>query len=419
MLETINGYIWGFGLLVLLLGTGLYVTVKTGFFQIRGIPVIVRSLRDSLRTGGKRQRRVTASALAASMGTGNIAGVSAAMAIGGAGAIFWMYISAFLGMSLTYAENLLSAKYSKGKHIGPMGYIRYGLGSGKLAGIYAVLCICASLGMGNMTQSSTAALAMEQASGVPVWITGIAAALAVGLSVMGGVKSIGKAAGILLPVVSAAYMGTALAVIAVNYKNIPEAFAEIFGSAFGTDAFLGGTAGAAISAGLRHGVFSNEAGLGSSGIIHSEGEQGDGRLQGMWSMAEVFLDTFICCTLTALALLCTHTKPVAGMSAVSEAFSCILGSFSASVSAVMAALFALCTMLGWCCCGEKAVASISEKKSVVYTYRCIFCLCTYIGAVGGLWELWALSDIANGLMAVPNLLAVLVLTRKSQLCRKQ
>lgn len=416
MLERINAYIWNAGLLTLLLGTGIFLTVKTGFFQLRRAGFIFRSIRKSLKMGGASQWKVSSSALAASMGTGNIVGVTAAIAIGGAGAVFWMQISAFFGMMLTYAENILAMKFrridSDGNITGgAVAYLRYGLGSKGLAFIYVFLCILASLGMGNMTQGSAAAQAISDSFGFPPVIIGIVTSLFLLTTVIGGVRSIGNAVRFLLPFAAVSYMLLALIVIFINLKNIPDALSEIFKSAFGIKQAGAGIFGSALSAGLRHGVFSNEAGLGSSALIHSNAEDSDPYLQGMWSIFEVLLDTMVCCTLTALMILTSGVPIEMGAKPVADAFGVVLGDFGGAAASVMIALFAVCTMLGWCCCGETAVRSISSKKSVILTYRMVFCILGGFGCMGALSDIWAISDIANGLMAIPNLLALLLLSR--------
>ncbi|MGN0584998.1 MAG: alanine/glycine:cation symporter family protein [Ruminococcus sp.] len=416
MLERINSYIWNAGLLVLLLGTGTFLTIKTGFFQIRRAGMIFRSIKASLKRSGSSQWKISASALAAAMGTGNIVGVTAALAIGGPGAIFWMEISAFLGMMLTYGENVLAMRFRRrdkeGNAIGgAMAYLRYGLGSRTLAAVYAVLCIFASLGMGNMTQSSAAANALSGSFGIsPLLIGGFIGVLLL-LTVIGGVKSIGNAVQFLLPLAAVSYMLIAATVILINYKNIPDAIGRIFAGAFGIRQAGAGAIGSAVSAGLRHGVFSNEAGLGSSALIHSNSDDNDRYLQGMWSIFEVFLDTMVCCTLTALMVLTSGVPIEMGAGPVEKAFSMVLGGWGGAGAAVMIALFAVCTMLGWCCCGEMAVRSLCSKKSAVSAYRVIFCICGIFGSMGALSDIWTLSDIANGLMAIPNLLALLLLSR--------
>ncbi len=419
MLERLNGYIWSAGLLTLLLGTGIILSVRIGFFQVRGAGYIIRCIFGSLRkrtgTGGISQWKVCTAALSASMGTGNIVGVIAAMSVGGAGAVFWMWCSAFFGMALTYSENVLALRFrKKGGISGPMAYLRYGLGSRTLGAVYAILCVMASFGMGNMTQSSAAADALCGAFGVPSIVTGIVLAVLLGCVVLGGIRSIGSVTQVLLPFAALGYMLLALLVILRHMSALPEAFAAILRGAFGLDAVGGGALGIAVSAGLRHGVFSNEAGLGSSALIHSSAEDDDPYLQGMWSIFEVFLDTMVCCTLTALAVLTAGVPISMGTAPVIAAFSGILGRYAAPVTAFMMVLFAVCTMLGWCCCGETAIASLSKRKSTAILYRIFFCIAAGFGAAGTLSDIWTLSDIANGLMAVPNLLGLLLLLRYVQ-----
>lgn len=416
MLETINNYIWNAGLLVLLLGTGIFLTVKTGFFQIRRAGFIMRSIKRSLIQSGSSQWKISASALAASMGTGNIVGVTAALSLGGAGAVFWMQISALFGMMLTYGENVLAMRFRRtekdGRVIGgAMAYLKYGLGSRTLAVVYSLFCILASFGMGNMTQSSTAAQALESTFGFSPTAVGGIIALFLFVTVIGGIKSIGNAAQFMLPFASVSYMLIALGVIILNYKNIPDALGEILRGAFGIKQAGAGMFGSAVSAGLRHGVFSNEAGLGSSALIHSSAEDSDRYLQGMWSIFEVFLDTAVCCTLTALMVLTSGVPVQMGAEPVAGAFSMILGGFGGIAAAVIIALFAVCTMLGWCCCGEMAVKSLSSRKRDVMAYRVVFCICGMLGSMGALSDIWTISDIANGLMAVPNLLALILLSK--------
>ena len=321
MIEQWSNWVWGNGLLVLLLGTGGYLTIRTRFFPIRCVRSIFRSTVGSLLRQPKQTQRsagtmtqfqTCSTALAAAMGTGNIIGVAAALQIGGAGAVFWMWVSALLGMLLTYGENVLAMQYcrldARGERIGgPMAYLAYGLRAKPLAVVYAVFCIAASLGMGNMTQSNAIAGACLQAAGVPVWVTGLAVAGILTVVIFGGAKRIGYVTQWLMPVLSLGYMLAALLVICKNGAALPGALREIVLGAFGMRAVGGGISGAAIRRcmiiGLQRGVFSNEAGLGSSALVHSHADSKDAAAQGMWSMVEVGFDTIVCCTLTALALL--------------------------------------------------------------------------------------------------------------------
>lgn len=429
MLEQIASLVWGPGLLVLLLGTGLWLSVCGRFFQLRGWHTILRQTFGSLRhradSDGDEpaltQFQTFSAALAAAMGTGNVIGVAAALCLGGPGAIFWMWISALLGMMLTYTENVLGMRYARvlpdGTRVGgPMAYLQFGLGSRTLAVLYAVFCIAASLGMGNMTQSSAISTLAKEAFSIPSIAIGVAVALLLGCILLRGVRGVGSVIQWLMPLLSAAYMLAALAVIVRHLDALPQAFGAVFRGAFGMNAVGGGISGAllreAMRTGLRHGVFSNEAGLGSSALVHAGGSSRDASLQGMWSMVEVALDTLVCCTLTALAILTSgamEQETDAG-GIIAAAFSGVFGGFSPQIMAVMTALFAFCTLIGWCCCGEQAVRYLGGERCLT-PYRLVFCLAAGVGAVISLRSVWAISDIANGLMAIPNLLGLLLLSR--------
>lgn len=417
MLETINRYIWGSGMLVLLLGTGLLVSIRTGFFQIFGIRTILRHTigRLSGSEQGRAQWKTCSAALAAAMGTGNIVGVAAALAVGGAGAIFWMWISAFLGMMLTYAENVLAMRFchvtEDGRQVvGTLAYLQSGLHMKGLAVLYAVFCVMASLGMGNMTQSSAAANALEHACHIPSHWTGLILTILLFCTVLGGMQSIGSVTQVLMPLLSSVYLLASLLVLWQNRQQLPAALQTIVSAAWHPEAAGGGTLGTVIAVGLRHGVFSNEAGLGSSAMIHSHTTDEVPCQQGMWSMVEVFIDTIVCCTLTALVLLVTGTAELGGVQAVTAAFSGVFGGLAEPILSVIIALFALATLLGWCCCGEQAAAYLGGKTGIK-VYRWVYCLAAGIGAVAELSTIWTLSDIANGLMAIPNLLGILCLLR--------
>lgn len=353
------------------------------------------------------------------MGTGNIIGVAAALCIGGPGAVFWMWFSALLGMALTYSENVLALRYARtlpdGRRVsGPMAYLRFGLHSRVLAAFYAVCCVAASLGMGNMTQSSAISTLAKQAFSLPPLWTAVGVAVLLGIILLRGTSCTGK----VIPVAHAAAVCRVPAVGARRDCNasrcLPGAFRDIFCGAFGIRAVGGGISGAvlkqAVQTGLRHGIFSNEAGLGSSALVHAGGSSEDAALQGMWSMVEVALDTLVCCTLTALAILTSGALTQADHAGaiITAAFSGIFGSAAPEVMAILTALFAFCTLIGWCCCGEQAVRYLGGER-LRLPYRLLFCLCAGIGAVVSLRSVWALSDIANGLMAIPNLLGLVLL----------
>lgn len=429
MLEQINEMVWGAGLLALLLGTGLWLSLRSRFFQLRGWNTILHRTFGSLRrscdtaesdTPALTQFQTFATALAAAMGTGNVIGVAAALLIGGPGAIFWMWISALLGMMLTYTENVLALRYTRKRADGicvggPMAYLQYGLGSRILAILYALFCIFASFGMGNMTQSSAISALAEDAFSIPPLAVGIAVTLLLGSILLRGVRGVGSVIQWLMPLLSAVYMLASVAVIVRNAAALPEAIGAIFRGAFGIRAVGGGISGAALReamrVGLRHGVFSNEAGLGSSALVHAGGSSRDAELQGMWSMVEVALDTLVCCTLTAVAILTSGALDCSSHAAgvITTTFSDVFGSIAPQAMSIITALFAFCTLIGWCCCGEQAVQYLGGARWV-QIYRIGFCLLAGVGAVISLQAVWTLSDIANGLMAVPNLLGLLLLS---------
>ena len=429
MLEKFAEIVWGPGLMILLLGTGFWLSCQNRFVQLYGWKQILRRTFSSLRNDSKEksgkamtQFQTCSTALAAAMGTGNIIGVAAALHIGGPGAVFWMWVSALLGMMLTYTENVLGQRYARtlpdGTRIaGPMAYLRFGLNSRVLAVLYGIFCIGASFGMGNMTQSSAIASLAKDAFSIPPIVIGIAVALLLSLILLRGNSGIGSVLQWLMPILSAGYMLAALAVIIRCGDQLPHVFSGIFRSAFGIRAVGGGISGAlirnAIRTGLRHGVFSNEAGLGSSALVHADGSSDDAQLQGMWSMVEVALDTLVCCTLTALAVLTSGALEQANSSdgIIVAAFSAVFGSLSGQMMATITALFALCTLMGWCCCGEQAVRYLFGERAIT-GYRCLYCLAAGAGAVISLRSVWALSDIANGLMAFPNRLGLLLLSRE-------
>lgn len=436
MLEKIAEIIWGPGLLVLLLGAGVWLSLQNRFAQLYSWRRILRQTFGGLRNrpdgeGGSAmtQLQTFSTALAAAMGTGNIIGVAAALSIGGAGAVFWMWISALLGMMLTYTENVLGQRYAHtcpdGTRIaGPMAYLRFGLNSRILAALYAIFCVAASFGMGNMTQSSAISSLAERAFSIPPVAVGIAVTLLLGGILLRGSRQAGGVLQWLMPLLSAGYMLAALAVILRHGNMLPHAFSEIFRGAFGLQAVGGGVSGAllreAVRTGLRHGVFSNEAGLGSSALVHAGGSSRDAQLQGMWSMVEVGLDTLVCCTLTALAVLTSGAleQSEAADGIIVAAFASVFGEGSGQVMAVITALFALCTLIGWCCCGEQGVRYLFGKRALT-GYRLLYCFAAGVGAVISLRSVWELSDIANGLMAFPNLLGLLLLSRRGMFPKKE
>lgn len=412
MLERINSYVWGGGLIFLLLFTGAVYTVRLRFIQLRLIPYLLRSRKNSSDCGGSglSQLKTVCMSLGTAMGTGNITGVASALAIGGPGAVFWMWVSAFFGMALVYAENSLSVRYSDKDCRGPMAYLGKGLGSKALAAAFAVCCLLASLGMGGMVQVSSLSESITRCTDISGYVIAIGVFMAIYLVIRGGSSSIGSAAQLLLPLATVLYSVLCIAVLIKNRSDIAPVFRNIFSQALGLRQTAGGISGyavsRAVSVGIRRGIFSNEAGLGSSPILHSAAESSSPGLQGMWSMFEVFLDTMICCTLSAAAILCGSEDM-----SISGAFSSVLGAHTDKVIAAVMAVFAFCTVIGWYYCGETAYRYISGKSSAG-GFPLIYAAAAASGAVISAGAVWTLSDIFNGLMAVPNLAGLLLLIKK-------
>lgn len=411
-LDKINSFIWGAGLIFLLLFTGLIYTVKLRFVQFRMIPFLIRNGRKESHKNndGISQFRTVCMSLGTAMGTGNIAGVATAVATGGAGAVFWMWVSAFLGMALVYAENSLSVTYSTKDSKGPMAYLSIGLGSRKLAVVFAVSCILASVGMGGMVQVNTFTESLKSCVNINSFVIAGIIFIMIFLVVSGGAERIGKTAQMLLPAVSLFYIAGCIMVLFVFRKNIPYAFAEIFRQAFGIRQAVGGISGyavsKAVSTGIRRGIFSNEAGLGSSPVLHSAAESDSPELQGMWSMFEVFFDTVICCTLTAVTVICASDD-----FSVQTAFSSVIGNYAPPFLAFETAVFAFCTIIGWYYCGETAFRWLAGKKCGKIP-SIVFASVASLGAVFTMQTVWTLSDIFNGLMAFPNLAGLILLMNK-------
>lgn len=407
-LDRVNSFVWGNGMIALLLLTGLIYTIKLKGIQLKVIPYLFRKRSSSGSNGGLSQRKTVAMALGTAMGTGNITGVASALMIGGAGAVFWMWVSAFTGMALVYAENKLSHIYSSENAKGPMAYISIGLRSRSLAVFFALMCVGASFGMGGMVQINSIACSLDECIPFRPAIAAIIIFIIIFSITSGGAKRIGSAAQLLLPAAAVLYSIACVYILIINYSRIPAVFQNIFTSAFGIRQTAGGISGftvsKAVTAGIRRGIFSNEAGLGSSPILHSAAENSDPELQGMWSMFEVMFDTVICCTLTAVVILCAAPDMN-----VSTAFSSVLGKYSLHFLAGELSVFAFCTVIGWYYCGAAAFSFLSGKK-----HMWLFCLCysavAASGAVFSAKTVWTVSDIFNGLMAFPNLLALILLS---------
>jgi len=423
----VNSIVWGPPFLVLLVGTGIYLSVRLGFFQFTGLGLAWKksfgtlfAKKESKAGGAISSFQAVSSAMAATVGVGNIAGVSTALALGGPGAIFWMWISAIFGMMSKFGEAALGVKYRKVNEDGSvqggaMFYIEMGLGKKwkPLAVAFAFMTGIAALGIGNMVQANTMAHAMETGFGLPPLATGIAVLVLVGLVVLGGIKRIGKVAELIVPFMIIFYVVGSIVILILNADKIPGAFGQIFGYAFRPSAAVGGFAGAAVSQAIRRGiargVFSNEAGLGSASIAHAQAKNTPVR-QGMWGMWEVFIDTLVVCSMTALVVLVTDALPsgLTGAALASEAFTRGLGPVGGLLVLIALALFSYTTMLSWCFYGEQSWEYLFGKK-IILPYRLVFLAFLVVGAVGGLHLVWDVADTLNGLMAIPNLIALVAL----------
>lgn len=402
--EKINNFIWGNGLIFLLLLTGTLLTLKLGFIQFR-LPFLLARQKKSSNSGLSQFRTVCMS-LGTSMGTGNIIGAASALAIGGAGSIFWMWISAFLGMALVYGENMLSARYSDENLKGSIAYLTKGLGCPFLGWIFALFCVFSSLGMGGMVQVNTFGNALGEQVNFSRPIAALVIFVLIFFTISGGGNRISSAAQLLLPAASLGYSVVCIAVIALHSRELPAVFGKILSEAFDFSSVAGGMGGYAVSVGIRRGIFSNEAGLGSSPILHSAAESESPHTQSLWSMFEVFFDTIFCCTLTAVTLLCASEN-----FSVTEALSPVLGGFSASFVTAELGIFSFCTVTGWYYCGMTAFKHISHGK-FTWIFTIIYSALSACGILSDNDTLWTISDIFNGLMAFVNISALLLLMGK-------
>lgn len=443
----VNGFVWGLPMLILLVGTGILMTCLTKCFQISHFRHWVKNtiggiFRDSNVTShtAKEDMQITqfqslCTALAATIGTGNIAGVAAAIASGGPGAIFWMWVVAFFGMMTNFSENVLGIYYRRRNEKdewcgGAMYYLKDGLGSKKgckiigsvLAVLFSIFCVIASFGIGNMSQINSIAVNMGSAFHIPALGTGIILMIIAGLVIVGGLKRIASVTEKLVPFMAVIYLIGAIAVLVVNFSQVGAVFSSIIKGAFGMKAVGGGIVGSGISYavqwGMKRGVFSNEAGLGSSVMVHSSSNVREPVVQGMWGIFEVFADTIIVCSLTAFAVLSSglvdlNTGKVisdnVSTALVAEAFSTVFGGSGAAFIAIAILFFAFSTVLGWSQYGSKGFEYLFGTKAVK-VYQVLFVVFILVGATMDLALAWDLSDTFNGMMAIPNLIGVLALS---------
>jgi len=402
------------------MGTGIYLSARLGFFQLN-LPKIIKNtlLGGSKSADGKTLSplQTLTSTLAVTLGTGNIVALGTAIAFGGAGAVFWMVVSAFFGMATAYAETYTGMKLRRtkpdgSKFGGAFFYIDKALGGG-WAKFFALCCILASLGMGNMTQMNALAVSLERGFGVPLWTSGLMGMTLVGLLVFGGAVMFGQVTEKVIPALSVVYIIGCLAVILVNISEVPGVFLRIIQEAFSVKAVGGGFLGTLLirgmSWGFRRGIFSNEAGLGTAVIINCMSSEESASKQGMWASLAVFIDTVIICVLTAMAILVTGADKLGGDGATfaSAAFGSAFGAYADMFLSACIALFAIATASGWSLFGSVCVEYLFGKR-FLKPFMILFTLCCFIGATARLEIIWGLADIFNGLMAAPNLIALLI-----------
>lgn len=423
----LNGIVWGPIMLTFLIGVGIFLSVITGGMQFRKFGYIMKKTILGVFSKNQHEKdgsgvssfQAVATAMAGTIGTGSITGLATAICSGGPGAVFWMWISALLGMATKYAEIVLSLKFreknSQGQYVGgPMYYIKNGLNLKWLAVLFAIFAMFACLGTGNATQSNSIAVALNSTMGIKPWITGIVLTVIATAVILGGMKRIASVNEKLVPFMAVFYVVCALVALILNIEKVPAAFALIFKEAFNFKAAAGGTAGygimLAMHYGFSRGVFSNEAGLGSAPIAHAASSTKSPVHQGLWGMFEVFFTTIVICTLSALVLLTTglwSTGEFEGSALSIASFNSVIPKIGGIGVTLSTVFFALSTILGWAYYGEVSVGFLTNKSQKAITvYRIIYVAFVFLGTVGSLDLIWSISETMNGLMAIPNLIGV-------------
>lgn len=422
IVSTLSGIVWGPPMLILLVGTGIYLTIILKGMQFWALPHAMKLIFHKEHDGAGEISHFAAlmTALAATVGIGNIVGVATAITLGGPGAVFWMWVTGLVGMATKYAEAVLAVKYrQKGHHGfkgGPMYYLTHGLNMPRLGMAFAVFTALAAFGIGNMTQANAVAQILQTQMAVPTWVTGLVLLTLTAMVILGGIKSIGNFTSFLVPFMILIYVVVALIILAMNLDKIGTAFGLIFTYAFNPIAASGGFIGATIAAAIRYGVargvFSNESGLGSAPIAAAAAKTNDPVRQALVSMTQTFIDTLVVCTMTALIILISPfwQQGVSPSELTMKSFELYLGSFGGYVVILSTILFAYSTILGWSYYGEKAFEYIFGEKKV-RLYRILFIAVVMVGAMMKLTFVWDFSDLMNGMMAIPNLIALLLLSK--------
>ncbi len=421
IISTVSNIVWGPPVLVLLIGTGLFLTIILKGLQFTRLPYALKLAfskhQDNNSEGDISHFQALMTALAATVGTGNIVGVATAIVIGGPGAMIWMWASALVGMATKYGEAILAVKYrvtdEKGMMAGgPMFYIERGLKARWLGLLFAFFAVVASFGIGSGVQTNSIASSMLSTFNVPTWITAVVLVVISALVILGGIKSIGRVVSIFVPFMIIFYVVISLFIIIANYKLVPGAFAIIWNGAFSAQAFAGGMAGLAIRYGVARGVFSNEAGLGSAPIAAAAAISDHPGRQALVSMTSVFLDTIVVCTMTGLILVMggQYDSGLKGAMLTNATFKLFAGGIGPYIVTIGLFLFAYSTVLGWAYYGERCAYYLGGQKAI-FPYRVLYILVAGIGAVAtNLDMVWNISDVFNGLMAIPNLIALLGLS---------
>nr|WP_251126149.1 MULTISPECIES: sodium:alanine symporter family protein [unclassified Exiguobacterium] len=423
-MSSLSNLVWGPHLLILLVGTGIFLTVRLGFIQVTRLGVGLKEAFIPKNEKPKKKQRGDIShfqalmtALAATVGTGNMVGVATAIVLGGPGAVVWMWLSGFVGMATKYAEAILAVKYrvvdERGEIAGgPMYYLEHGLKKKWLGMLFALFASVAAFGIGNGVQTNSISLALNNSFNVPMVVTGIVMMAVTAFVILGGVKSIGKVVGIFVPFMILAYVGSGLVILIMNLELVPGALSTMFSSTFSAEAIGGGALGAAIRYGVARGVFSNEAGLGSAPIAAAAAKTDFPGRQALVSMTQVLIDTLIVCSITGLTIVMggQYTEGLEGIALTQASFAYFLGPIGEIIVTVSLVFFAYSTVLGWCYYGERSAYYLLGEK-VIVPYRVLYILVAGLGAMTtNLNLIWSISDVFNGLMAIPNLIGLLFLS---------
>ncbi|WP_214878567.1 sodium:alanine symporter family protein [Exiguobacterium sp. ERU653] len=423
-LASLSNLVWGPHLLILLVGTGVFLTIRLGFIQVTRLGVGLKEAFIPKNDKPKKKQRGDIShfqalmtALAATVGTGNMVGVATAIVLGGPGAVVWMWLSGFVGMATKYAEAILAVKYrvvdERGEIAGgPMYYLEHGLKKKWLGMLFALFASVAAFGIGNGVQTNSISLALNNSFDVPMIVTGIVMMAVTAFVILGGVKSIGKVVGIFVPFMILAYVGSGLVILIMNLELVPGALSTMFSSTFSAEAIGGGALGAAIRYGVARGVFSNEAGLGSAPIAAAAAKTDFPGRQALVSMTQVLIDTLIVCSITGLTIVIggQYTEGLEGIALTQASFAYFLGPIGEIIVTVSLVFFAYSTVLGWCYYGERSAYYLLGEK-VIVPYRVLYILVAGLGAMTtNLNLIWSISDVFNGLMAIPNLIGLLFLS---------